>query len=106
MRKQSGIIMGLWMSATAATLGAALAPEIGAELGGQVGQLVEDASRRGDVLALMAICTTASIGFSAWLVKQLLSRVTDTVRVLDRLVVSLQRRPCLHQEPLEPDQRP
>ena len=95
MRWKLGIFWLLWMATAASTLGAAIGPASGAEIGGEVGTMLETAARRGDVLALMSACTLGSITFSAWLVRQLLSRITDTTAAINRLVSELAGRPCI-----------
>ncbi len=63
---------------------------------------VEAAARRGDVLALMASATIASIGFSAWLVRQYVAQSRESTKAMveiagkmDALVTELRVRPCV-----------
>ena len=63
--------------------------------------IIEDAGRRGDVVALALSTAIAAIGFSAWLVRQMLIQNKDTTTSITELAVrigeladELKSRPC------------
>ena len=94
-------ILTLWTLSLATCLAA-----VGTQIGGDLGQNIESISSRGDVIAMMALATSSSIGTTVWLVKRVLAQSEATVTRLcsvesnfRELIEELRRRPCIHERP-------